>query len=128
MSKPMICTNCFRMTTDTEANDRKYNTSKCNHCGGELKPHKHDDEEQPDLAPAHPPTGLREPTDEERKQYSYLVETNIDVKRTDGAHLTAGERKMVDAALVAAEAAIAQVMAAHGQPNEKKLGNTRKHY
>ena len=72
--------------------------------------------------------GMRQPTEQERKDYSYLVETKIDVKRTDGAHLNPEERKMVDQALVAAEAAIAEVMAAHGNQNEKKLGHERKNY
>jgi len=71
---------------------------------------------------------LRDPTDEERKQYSYLVETRVDVKRTDGAHLTEDENKMTEALLIAAEAAVSKVMAEYGNPNEKKLGNTRKHY
>ena len=71
---------------------------------------------------------LRQPTDEERKQYSYVVETKIDVKRTDGAKLTPAENKMADDLLKAAEGAVSKVMADYGNPNEKKLGNTRKEY
>lgn len=50
--KNMICTNCFRLTMEREANERKHNTGKCNHCGGELKPHKHP-KERDDLIAAH---------------------------------------------------------------------------
>lgn len=71
---------------------------------------------------------LRKPTEQERKQYNYVVETVIDVKRTDGAHLSVEENKMADALLVAAEAAVADKMAEYGNPQEKKLGNTRKTY
>lgn len=71
---------------------------------------------------------LRQPTDEERKQYSYLVDTKIDVKRTDGAHLTPEEDKMANDCLFAAEAAVAAVMAKYGQPNQKKIGNTVEKY
>lgn len=71
---------------------------------------------------------LQEPTTEDLKKYSYLIETRIDVKRTDGAHLTEDENKMTEALLIAAEAAVSAKMAEYGQPVEKKLGNTRKHY
>lgn len=54
MSKPMICTHCFTLTTQEAANDRNYHTGKCGRCGGELKEHLHI-EERSDLVLSHRP-------------------------------------------------------------------------
>ena len=71
---------------------------------------------------------MRSPTDQEAKQYRYVVGIVIDVKRTDGDHLTDDENKMVDDMRIAAEAAIAKVMAAAGNGNSKHLGTTKRKY
>ena len=71
---------------------------------------------------------MRTPTDQELKDYKFIVSLNIDVKRTDGDRLTDDENKMVDAMRIAAEAAIAKVMADAGNGNSKHLGTTKRKY
>jgi hypothetical protein len=66
---------------------------------------------------------MRQPTDQESKDYKYVVSFEIDVKRTDKQMLTNDENAMVEKMRVATEAAIAKVMVEHGQANSKHLGS-----
>lgn len=68
---------------------------------------------------------MRQPTDQERKDYRYVVSFVIDVKRTDNQLLTADENTMVEEMRAATESTIAAVMAKHGNNNHKNLGNAK---
>lgn len=57
----------------------------------------------------------------EESKYNYAVQFVIDVKRTDGRMLTNDENAMVEKMRVSTHAAIAKVMADHGQNNRKHL-------
>jgi hypothetical protein len=59
----------------------------------------------------------------DQKQYTYLVNFVIDVKRTDGEVLNDHENEMVQEMRVATENAIAEIMKNHGQDNHKNLGH-----
>ena len=67
----------------------------------------------------------RMPTEQERKDYKYLVDLNIKVTRTDNALLTKEENDMVLEMQRAAEAAIEGMMVNHGNNNSKHLGTDR---
>lgn len=71
---------------------------------------------------------MRQPTDQETKDYRYITTLAIDVKRTDNAMLTDEENKMVDEMKTAAEQAIAKVMTDHGNTNRKHLGSEKRIY
>jgi hypothetical protein len=71
---------------------------------------------------------MRKPTDQELKQYNYVVSFVIDVKRTDNAPLNDDENRMVDHMRIAAETAIAKEMADHGNSNSKHLGTAKRTY
>lgn len=60
--------------------------------------------------------------------YTYMVSLMIDVKRTDGAHLTDSENEMVLEMKTAAEKAISEVMAKNGMNNTKRLGDKVEKY
>ncbi len=65
---------------------------------------------------------MRQPTDQEARQYKYAVYLKIDVKRTDGARLTDEENQMVLEMQKASEEAIGTIMAKHGSSKSKTLG------
>ena len=65
---------------------------------------------------------------DKRPQYQYLVTIAVDVKRTDGDHLTADENTMVIEMQAAAERIIAEIMATRGMNNAKRLDKTVRLY
>lgn len=71
---------------------------------------------------------MRQPTDQEKKTYKYMVSFVIDVKRTDGALLTDDENLMVQDMKTATEQVITKVMKIHGNNNSKSLGSEMRKY
>lgn len=63
------------------------------------------------------------PTDQELKDYEYMVDLSINVTRTDNAMLTDDENTMVLQMKKAAEDAMAKVMVDHGNASRKDLGS-----
>lgn len=68
---------------------------------------------------------MRQPSAQERKDYKYIVNFVIDVKRTDNHLLDSDENAMVDEMRTVVEGAISTVMEKHGSNNHKSLGNTK---
>jgi hypothetical protein len=64
-----------------------------------------------------------DPTPDDIKNYKYIVNFTIDVKRTDNEMLTDAENEMVQQMRDATEAALAKIMKDHGNGNHKNLGN-----
>ncbi len=65
----------------------------------------------------------RKPTEQELKDYKYMVDLTINVTRTDNAMLTNDENAMVLKMKKASEEAIAKVMVDYGNTNRKHLGS-----
>ena len=71
---------------------------------------------------------MREPTDQEKKDFKYVVSLNINVTRTDNKMLSDDENAMVQRMRIAAESSIAMVMSESGNKNSKHLGTETRIY
>lgn len=65
----------------------------------------------------------REPTEQELKDYKYMVDLSINVTRTDNKMLTDSENSMVMDMKKSAEDALTKVMVDYGNSNRKHLGS-----